>query len=118
MNLFSTAGLARSCARHPLRVIGAWLVILILAFIAIGGLDEPLTSSADFTGTPDYQIGADLLHDELRGNRPLTETVIVHSDTLTYEDPAFVAAVGQTTSALSKMTGVVAQPPTTTWPRP
>src|SRR6478735_7160541 len=69
MNLFSTAGLARSCARHPLRVIGAWLVILILAFMAMGGLDDALTSSADFTGNPDYQIGADLLHDRLRGDR-------------------------------------------------
>jgi RND superfamily putative drug exporter len=108
MKLVSTARLARSCARHPWRVIAVWVAVLAFSFVAIGGLNDALTTSADFTGKPDYQIGADLLHDRLRGDRPLSETVIVHSDTLTYDDLAFVEVVGRATTALNKMTGVVA----------
>ena len=108
MKLVSTARLARSCARHPWRVIAAWVAVLAFSFVAIGGLNDALTTSADFTGKPDYQIGADLLHDRLRGDRPLAETVIVHSDTLKYDDLAFVEVVGRATTALNEMTGVVA----------
>ncbi len=107
MKLVSTVVLARSCARHPWRVIAAWLVVLVLAFIAIGGLDDALTTSADFTGKPDYQIGADLLQERPRGERPLTETVIVRSDTLSYDDLALMEVVGRATTALNEMTGVV-----------
>jgi putative drug exporter of the RND superfamily len=108
MKLFSTAGLARSCARHPWIVISSWIVVLAMAFVAIGGLDAALTTEAGFSGNPEYQQGAELLHDRLRGERPLSETVIVHSDTLRYDDPAFVETVGRATTALNAMTGVVA----------
>ncbi len=107
MKLFSTASLARSCARHPWRVISAWIVVLVLCFIAIGGLDDALTTEASFTGKPEYQLGADLLHDRMWGDRPATETVIVHSDTLQYDDAAFVEAVGRATTSLNAMTGVI-----------
>src|SRR4051812_42836680 len=103
MKLPSTAHLARVCARHPWKVIGAWVVVVALALIAARGLDDALTTSADFSGKPEYQVGADLLQQRLRGDRPLTETVVVHSDSERYDDASFQSTVEQATTALTGM---------------
>jgi RND superfamily putative drug exporter len=103
MKLPSTAHLARVCARHPWKVIGAWVVVVALALIAARGLDDALTTSADFSGKPEYQVGADLLQQRLRGDRPLTETVVVHSDSMRYDDSSFQSTVEQATTALTGM---------------
>jgi RND superfamily putative drug exporter len=112
MNPFSTAGLARSSARHPWRVLGIWIVVLALAVLAASGLGDALTTSSNFTTKPESEVGADLLRDRLRGDRPVTETVIVRSDTTTVDDAAFAAVVDETARALTAMTEVVKSAPT------
>jgi putative drug exporter of the RND superfamily len=109
---FSTAGLARASARHPWRTLGVWLVVLVLALVSASGLGKALTSSTNFTRTPESQVGANLLEQRLRGPRPVTETVLVTSQTATVNDPAFKAVVEETATGLVAMHGVVKSAPT------
>jgi RND superfamily putative drug exporter len=107
MQIPSTSDLARSSARHPWRILGVWLVVLVLAGISASGLGNALTTSTNFTGKPESQAGADLLKARLRGPQPATETVIVRSDTYTVDDPQFRTQVQQVASDLQAMTGIV-----------
>jgi RND superfamily putative drug exporter len=105
--LLSTSGLARASAARPWRVIILWVVIVALAGVATTGLGDALTTTTNFTGDPESQKGADLLEERLRGPAPATETIIVRSDTLTVDDPAFQAKVEQIAADLTAMQGVV-----------
>jgi RND superfamily putative drug exporter len=96
----STATLARVCARHPLRTLGLWIVVMLLAGVAGSGLQDRLTTEGAFTNTPESVRAADLLESRLRGSAPVSETVIVRSEAATIEDPAFRSVVEQTTAAL------------------
>jgi RND superfamily putative drug exporter len=104
----STATLARASARHPLRVVSIWVVVLLLAGIAGSGLQDVLTTEAEFTSTPESVRAADLLEARLRGPDPVTETVIVRSDSLTVDDPAFQTMIEQVTADLLAMPDIVA----------
>ena len=77
---FSTGGLAKMSARHPWRVMGLWLLILVLAAISAPALGDALTTDATFTNTPESVHGENLLEQRLRGERPMSETVIVRSE--------------------------------------
>ena len=106
-SLFSTSGLARACARHPWRVIASWGVMLLLALVAARGLSQALTSKVSFTGTPESRAGGLLLQRGFGTSDRTTETVVVHSDRLTVDDPAFQQVVQQTTAALRGLSGIV-----------
>jgi len=108
MALFSTAGIARTTARRPWRTLGAWVLIIVAMVVLSGSLSNPLTSEDDFTNNPEAVKGADLIEDRLRGSDPLTETVIITSDSTTVDDPAFQQVVADTTAALRNMPDVVA----------
>jgi RND superfamily putative drug exporter len=99
-------------ARHPWRVLGVWLVVIVLAVVAMGGLQDALTSSSNFTGKPESEQGAILLKNRLRGEAPVTETIVIHSDAATVDDAAFKAVVERTGSDLTAMSGVIASAPT------
>jgi putative drug exporter of the RND superfamily len=105
--LFSTSGLAGASARHPWRVLGLWVVLIVLAFFSVMSLGDVLTTEANFTGNPESVKGLDLIEERLRGQEPTTETVIVTSETATVDDAAFRAVVEQTVSALLSLDGVV-----------
>jgi RND superfamily putative drug exporter len=106
----STAGLAGFSARHPWRVLGAWLIVLVAGIVLASGLADVLTSEANLTTTPDSIVGSDLLKERLRANHdePLTETVIVTSEQLTVDDARFKQTVEQTTADLAALGGIVA----------
>ncbi|HYI16564.1 MAG TPA: MMPL family transporter [Thermomicrobiales bacterium] len=103
----STGGLARSSARHPWSVLGIWLVIVVLAVVAATGLGDVLTTESGILNDPDSVRGADLLEERLRGEDPVTETVIVHSLDVTVDDAAFRTVVEDAAATLAGMTGVV-----------
>ncbi len=101
--------LARVCARHPWRVVSIWLVILVISGIFAAGVNDLLETNWSFTSSPESVRGERLLDDRLRdGPEPITETVIVSSETLTVDDAAFRARVEETTAALAGLDGVVA----------
>ena len=106
-SLLSTSGLARASARHPWRVMGVWLLLMVLAGISASGLSDVLTTEATFLSKPEAVKGQDLLEERLRGERPVTETVVIYSDDLTIDDPAFRTVIDDTTADLRGMGEVV-----------
>ncbi len=104
----STTGTASASARHPWRVLSLWGVALVLAVVAtVTGLSGALTTNVSFTNNPESVTGSNLLSARLRGTSPVTETVVVQSDTLTVNDPQFQQVVEKTTQQLVGMTNVV-----------
>jgi RND superfamily putative drug exporter len=93
-SVLSPQKLAIASARHPWRVVGLWLIGLVVAFFVVGAfLEDALTTEARVTNSPDSTVGEELLEDRLRGEFRANEAVIVHSDELTVDDPAFQARV-------------------------
>ena len=90
-----TERLARTSALHPWRTIGLWAVLIVLAVVAIGQLlGTGLTSDMKFRAAkPDSLTGQELLEQRLTGPRQITDFVIVRSDAMTVDDPAFKAYV-------------------------
>jgi RND superfamily putative drug exporter len=91
--------LARRSARHPWRVIIAWVVILVLAGAASGFMNT--TTEANFTNEPESVKGMELIDEKLDRGDQLGETVIVRSESLTIDDPAFQQRVEQITAQLT-----------------
>ena len=89
-----TGYLARISARRPLVTLAIWLIVAVVA----GGLSQALLDSATTTelklgSGARSQQAAELLEDRLRGPEPITEIVIVQSDSLTVDDAAFKTKV-------------------------
>jgi RND superfamily putative drug exporter len=94
MTLLSTRGLARASSRHPWRTIAVWVVALFLAVGAIATLLE-FTTDSEVTNNPESEQAYDLLN-RLPPSPPeevVNELVVVRSDRLTVEEPAFRASV-------------------------
>ena len=104
-SFFSTEGLARRSARHPWRVIAAWVTILVLAGIAGNFMNT--TTEATFTNQPESVKGTNLIDERLDTQEEFSETVIVRSSTLTVDDPAFRERVEQIAGDLTAMPEVV-----------
>ncbi|MEE9325039.1 MAG: MMPL family transporter [Dehalococcoidia bacterium] len=86
----STEALARRSSRHPWITIGIWVLILIIAVALIFNfLGDALTTEQNFTNNPEAIRAFDLLEDRLRGPLRANEIVIVRSETLTVDSPAF-----------------------------
>ena len=103
----STAGLARLSARRPWRTLGLWVFILVLAAIAASGVNGVLTTDDTIYGS-EAAAGDALIQQRLRGEAPMSETVIVHSDSTTVDDAAFQQVVQATTADLRDMPAIVA----------
>ncbi len=108
MKVPSTRGMARWSARRPWRVVALWVVMIVLAVVASGALPSPITSDQSFTNKPESVKGRDLIEQRLRGAQPATETVVITSDHLTVDDPAFQQVVQETATTLRGLDGVVA----------
>src|SRR5688500_18895962 len=86
----STKGLAQTAARHPWRVIAAWIVGLVGSFVLIGALlPTAVTNEATVTSKPESERGAVLLEERLRGPEPINEALVIRSQTLTVDSPAY-----------------------------
>lgn len=96
----STAGLARSSARHPWRIVSVWIGLVVLAVGLIGAVGLNLSTDIEFLNNPDSKRGDQILEDKFNLDNPPQETVIVTSDTATVDDPAFQAVVNQVMDTL------------------
>src|SRR3990167_5214197 len=98
-----TETLARVSARRPWRTVGIWLVLLVAAgFVTSQLLAGALTTTIGFTDEPE-SITAINLAEELRGEAPDTEFVVVTSETADVGDPDYVAYVTELQSDITAL---------------
>ena len=100
--MLSTAGLARVSARRPWIVVATWIVLLGLAVGAAIGLGDTFTTDSTFTNQPESVRADHLLAQRMRGGEgdPLTETILIRSESLTVDDAGFKAVVDQAAADL------------------
>ena len=85
-----TEFLARISSRKPLLTIALWLLVALIGGALSGSLLESATTTEFRMGGGAESVrAARLLEDRLRGPEPITETVIVQSESLTVDAPAF-----------------------------
>ncbi len=99
----SPRALARACSRHPWRTIAAWVVALVLAVGAIGTLLE-FTTESEVLNDPESEQAYDLLG-RLPPGPPedvVNELIVVRSDGLTVDDPAFRTTVQRLVSEVEQ----------------
>jgi RND superfamily putative drug exporter len=108
--------LARSSSRHPWRVIGIWGVLFV-AMIGLSStlLGDVLNNDISFTNEPESIKAQNVIDEQFTTTEVAasTEFVIVHSDSLTVDDPEYRAYVEQVQGALAAKGDLLASPPTT-----
>lgn len=106
---FSPAGFARLSARRPWAIVGLWAGLLVVAgLLAVTSLGDVLTTEITFTNEPDSLAGFNLLDERMDTSEPVTETVVLQSDTATVDDPAFAAEISRVAANLRAMPDVIA----------
>ncbi|MGW4881459.1 MMPL family transporter [Streptomyces sp. NPDC004262] len=102
-------GLGRACARHPWRVIGVWLLVLLAAVAADRAWGGSYADDFDLSGTPS-RTGSDLLNAHgAAGSRGVAAQIVVRSDAgplSAHRDT--LAATGQRLTALPEVISVAA----------
>lgn len=90
----STAGLARSGASRPCRVVLLRVGLLVVSFDLMGGAALNLSTDIEFLNNPDSKQGDQILADKFNLDHPPAENVIV-------DDPAFQAVVAKVMDTLN-----------------
>ena len=87
---FSTERIARASASRPWLTIGLWILALVASGVVIVSLlGDALTTDSDFTGTPESKQARLLIDEQIGRPDDVTDIVLVRSETLTVDDPAF-----------------------------
>jgi RND superfamily putative drug exporter len=81
--------------------------MLVFAAMSASTLNDALTTEGGFLNSPESQKGADLLEERLRGEDPVTETVIIRSESETVDDAAFQAVVESVVAEVSAVPDLV-----------
>jgi uncharacterized membrane protein YdfJ with MMPL/SSD domain len=92
----STGSLAAASARHPWRVISAWIVLAVLAIVAIVTLlGGSLTTEGQPTNNPESERAEDALFAAFPqdAEAAVTDVVVIRSDEHTVDSPRFAAFV-------------------------
>ncbi len=91
---FSTKAIAKASARHPWRVVIAWIVLIVVSVGLISTfLSSATTTTADTAAHPDSKVGKTLLEQRLRGPSKAEETIVLRSENMTVDDPAYKTTV-------------------------
>ena len=86
--------LARSSARHPRIVIAVWAFVFVISIGLAGGFwGKGLTAERVVLIDTESNTADKLLEERFRGPRPITEIILVRSDTYSIVDPQFEATV-------------------------
>ena len=91
---FSTHTLARASARHPWWVVAAWVATVVVAVgLIVTLLGDSLTTEGEATRTIESDEVWELLDERFRGDQvqdpSLVEVLLIRSEALTVDDPAF-----------------------------
>ncbi len=109
---FSTAGLARMSSRHPWKVVGAWIGLVVLSIVLLASLGLNLSTSFDFLSKPESVKGFDLVNEKFGLDNPPLETIVITSDNATVDDAEFQQTVGDVMQTLRNSPDLVATDPT------
>ncbi len=97
----SPRSLARSSSRRPWRTIAVWILAVLVSGVVISRfLGDALTTDIDLTNQPEAKQARELLEERLRGPEHATELMIVSSDSVTVDNPAFRSYVERLRRAL------------------
>ncbi|HEX6329791.1 MAG TPA: MMPL family transporter [Actinomycetota bacterium] len=97
----NTETIAKASGRHPWRVVAAWFVILVTGgVLSATMLGDALTTDFNFTNEPESVRADELIEERFRLPEQTPQSFIVHSDSMTIEDPEFQAVVGGITEGL------------------
>jgi uncharacterized membrane protein YdfJ with MMPL/SSD domain len=104
-----TRRLATAAARHPRRTIGAWGVAVVVSIGLVALLlGDALTGEAEQLNNPESERAYDLLDERLPPSQEFTtDVVLIRSDTVGVENPAFNAKVNEVVQRLEATPGVV-----------
>ncbi len=84
-----TGNMARRSAKHPWITLIAWIILLAAGIFFASGLGDALTTEAGLTNDPESVRGLEMIEERLRADDPLSELLLVSSDTYTVDDPEF-----------------------------
>lgn len=101
-----TGSLARMAALHPWRMIGAWVVVLSFAIVSAGSLGDVLTDEGALSVETESETAEQIWGEHFEANGAPQEYVLVESDGLTFDDPAFSATVSTLVEELTKAESV------------
>jgi len=89
--ILSPGSLARAASRHPLLTIGLWVAAIAVAIVlSTTFMGSALTTDTTITNNPESKQASDLIEERLGAtDQTLEEIVIVRSDSLTVDDPAY-----------------------------
>ena len=88
--ILSTEALARKSANRPWTIIILWVLVLVVSIVLWGALfEDAITTEFAFTSNPDSKRADELLEDRMRGPKGTNEVVIVQSESMTVDDPAY-----------------------------
>ena len=105
----STEKLAMMSARHPWRTIGAWVVAMVAAVVAIGALlGGALTTEGNPTNNPQSERAEDALSEAFPPtvSGAMTDIVVVRSAQYTVDAPRFRALVRRLATTARRAEGV------------
>ena len=89
-----TQTLARFSARRPIVMIGAWFVLVVIALAIVGQLfASATTTELRLSGGFESEKAVAALERLRGGPEPISEVIVIQSEMLTVEDPAFAAKV-------------------------
>jgi putative drug exporter of the RND superfamily len=106
-----TERLALAAARHPGRTVGAWIVAVFVA-VALSALflGDALTGEAEQLNNPESEQAYSLLADRLPPTTDgefTTDVVLVRSDSVTIDEPAFQQKLDELVDRLRSTPGVL-----------
>lgn len=102
----TTQTLAKASARRPWRTVAIWVLLLITASVLSSQLlGDALTTSVTFTNEPE-SIQALELVEEIRGEQPSTEFVVIRSETEMAGEPGYVEYVDSVQTELSRLAAI------------
>ena len=109
LSFLSPQSLAGSSARHPWRTLAAWVLLLVAVTFLGNTFAGPTTGEGSgFTNDPDSQVGTELIEKHFGADTTSSETIVLHSESLTVDDPAFRAVVDDTVAGLDAWQGDIA----------
>jgi putative drug exporter of the RND superfamily len=89
---FGPAGLSRMSGTHPWITVVAWVIIAV-SIVAGGSMVHQKDYEDDFTGSPDSQVGQNIIDERFGQDTHASESVIFVSDGVPVTDPAYQSVV-------------------------